>query len=136
MYLENERELKLAIKTTQTEPGQVAETSILYVDGIIGQKDAVDVLIYELEDSVNILLLYNDYVKMIKSGAVEAEMCFDTQKPTNAEFSISGSSIIFDVNTKKCKTMKNDKILELEYLLFSDGAIISEYCLEIIENNT
>lgn len=133
MHLENEKEVVITISTTQTDASGESIDSDLTVNATIGKSEGVDVIIYEIEDSVNVLLLYKNFAKMIKTGGVEAEMTFDMSKGTQAKFAVPGGTIVFDVYTKKCLTSDNESLLELEYELYSEGEFVSGYVMNISE---
>lgn len=131
MHMENQKEIYIVIKTRQTEVGSETTESQLAVNAVEGESEGVKLLIYNIENSLNVLMIYKDYAKMVKSGEATAEMLFVENKETSAVFSIAGQKLTFDVYTKKCKTYDNDKFLELEYTLSAQGQLISEYELSI-----
>lgn len=131
MKLENKKEIAVLIDSKQTDSdGECVETKTK-LSAICGNCDGIMVLIYELEECLNVLMLSKNYVKLVKSGDVEAEMTFSVDKKTKAVFSAAGRSLEFDVLTKRCQMNDKALILSIEYSLFADGEFLSDYQLNI-----
>lgn len=133
MNIENQKEIVVAIATNQIEPsGESSETQMI-IPAISGTSEGVQVLIYDIEDTLNVLMITDNYVKLVKSGDVEADMTFAVGRKTEAVFSAAGKKLVFEAYTKKCETKKDGSILDINYMLFADGQMISEYELKITE---
>ena len=133
MNLENQREIKLIITTKQCEPaGEPLETQTV-IEAISGVSDGVKVLIYDIEDTLNVLMITDNYVKLVKSGDVEADMTFAAGRMTEVSFSAAGKKLVFEAYTKECKKDTGNMLLDLKYILLSSGQMVSEYELNIKE---
>lgn len=133
MELKNQRETDIIITTKQWEnEGEPVETQTV-ITAIRGISDGVGVIIYDLEDTLNVLMITDNYVKLVKSGDVEADMTFASEKMTETVFSASGRSLEFETFTKECKTGTDKNVLDLRYMLLSGGQPVAEYELNIRE---
>lgn len=132
MNLENQRELKLVITTKQWEDANPIESKMV-IDAISGISDGVKVLIYDIEETLNVLMITENYVKLVKSGDVEADMTFALGKMTEVVFSAAGRKLLFEAYTKECKTFESETWLDIKYMLLTEGKPIAEYELNIKE---
>lgn len=133
MNLENQRELEVIITTRQSEPdGESIETQMV-IPAISGTSEGVRVLIYDIEETLNVLMITDNYVKLVKSGDMEADMTFASGRMTEAVFNAGGRKLVFEAFTKECKTGNIGSLLNIKYILLSDGQPFSEYELNIRE---
>lgn len=133
MNLENQRELKLMITTKQWDQADEPIETKMVIDAISGISDGVKVLIYDIEETLNVLMITDHYVKLVKSGDVEADMTFAAERMTEVVFSAAGRKLLFEAYTKECKTFENGIWLDIKYILLSEGQAVSEYELNIKE---
>lgn len=135
MNLENERELQVIITTKQSEPdGEIVETQMV-LPALCGTSEGVRVLIYDIEETLNVLMITDNYVKLVKSGDVEADMTFASGRMTEAVFSAGGRKLVFEAYTKECRTGERGSLLDIKYILLSGGQPVSEYELNIKETS-
>lgn len=133
MELKNQRETDIIITTKQWEnEGEPVETQTV-ITAIRGTSDGVGVIIYDLEDTLNVLMITDNYVKLVKSGDVEADMTFASGKMTEAVFTAAGRSLKFETFTKECKIGADKNVMDLKYMLLSGGQPVAEYELNIKE---
>lgn len=132
MKLENQRELKLVITTKQWENDGEAVESQTVIDAVGGISDGVRVLIYEIEETLNVLMITDNYVKLVKSGDVEADMTFAVGKMTDVVFTAAGKQLTFEAYTKECRREDTGVLLDINYILLSGGQPLSEYELNIV----
>jgi len=133
MQFDNKKNTKVIITNVQSEYDGETTTTKTVVDAISGYSDGIKVLIYELEDSLNVLMLANGYVKLVKSGDSEAEMIFSQGKKSQAVFTAEGQSLMLDIYTGSCLVDNNGSVLELEYSMYMGTQLLSEYRLNIKE---
>ncbi len=126
------------ISTHEREDGPETDTAIHY--GEYKNTGSAHVLTYQEKDDAsgqtidNIIKLYDNKIKVLKTGSLESKMIFEQDKENTSNYTTPYGNMSMGIytNTLNIDIQEKNISAKVEYELFMNGDKISDSVIEVI----